>query len=317
MTISTTRTTAALLASDTWRVYQMMFSDYLEAVNAAPRTIETYGLAVEQLGSFLRGQGMPADPTKVTREYLVEWMRYLQRPREDGGQGVSAASALQRYRSIARFFAFLVETDEIPESPMLKMRPPRVPEKLVPVIREDDLRRLFDAVRGSDFESRRDQAIVSLFIDTGLRLSEIAGLDLDAIDLEEREAVLMGKGRRARRVRFVRETRADLQRYLLRRQQHAHARDSALWLGKKGRMTPSGIYQMIQRRCEQAGIDAVHPHMFRHTFAHQYLRAGGAEGDLMRVTGWKSRQMVDRYGASAAAERAAEAHDKFSPRRGF
>src|SRR5688500_9281758 len=99
MTIST-RTTASLLASDTWRVYQMMFSDYLEAVNAAPRTIQTYGLAVEQLGAFLRTQGMPADPTKVTREYLVEWMRYLQRPRDDAGQGVSAASALQRYRSI-------------------------------------------------------------------------------------------------------------------------------------------------------------------------------------------------------------------------
>ena len=99
--------------------------------------------------------------------------------------------------------------------------------------------------------------------------------------------------------------------------QHPHAEDVALWVGKRGRMTPNGVYQMIVRRCEDAGIARVHPHMFRHTFAHRYLLAGGAEGDLMRVTGWSSRQMVDRYGASAASERAAEAHDKFSPRRGL
>ena len=74
---------------------------------------------------------------------------------------------------------------------------------------------------------------------------------------------------------------------------------------------------MVQRRCEDADIAPIHPHMFRHTFAHLYLKAGGNEGDLMRVTGWRSRQMVDRYGASAATARAAEAHDRFSPRRGL
>ena len=87
---------------DTWEVYHMMFTDYLESVNAAPRSIETYGLAVRQLGEFLRERGMPADPTRVTREHLIEWMRYLQRPKGEGGQGVSAQTALQRYRSMSR-----------------------------------------------------------------------------------------------------------------------------------------------------------------------------------------------------------------------
>lgn len=88
----------------TWRVYQTLLSDHLEAVNAAPRTVETYGLAVGQLGEFLRAQRMPADPTAVSREHLIEWMRYLQRPIADGGQGVSAQTALQRFRSTSRFF---------------------------------------------------------------------------------------------------------------------------------------------------------------------------------------------------------------------
>jgi site-specific recombinase XerC len=244
-------------------------------------------------------------------------MRYLQRSKAEGGQGVAAQTAKQRFRSSYRFFVWLVETDEIRESPMAKMRPPSVPEKLVPVIANEDLKKLFKIVSGTDFESRRDKAIISLFIDCGVRVGEMAGLDLSDLDIDEREVVVLGKGRRARRIRFIRETRSDIQRYLLKRAQHPHAEDEALWLGKRGRLTESGLYRMIVRRCDEAGIDRTHPHAFRHTFAHQYLRRGGSEGNLMSVTGWRSRSMVDRYGASAASSRAADAHEHFSPRRGL
>lgn len=294
-----------------------MFADYLESVNAAPKTIFTYGIAVEQLGQFLAKSDLPLDPTFTTRDHLQAWMLYLQKSKADGGQGVVAQTAKQRFRSVSRFFAWLVDTDEIAESPMLKMKPPAVPEKLVPVIRQEDMKKLFKVVSGSDFESRRDKAIISMFIDTGLRLSEMAGIDQENIDWQDRMVAVLGKGRRVREVKFVAETRGDLNRYKLKRDQHPHADDDAFWLGKRGRLTGSGIYRMIVRRCEEAGIPKTHPHAFRHTFAHEYLRKGGSEGDLMRVTGWRSRSMVDRYGASAASARASEAHDKFSPRRGL
>lgn len=302
-------------AADTWRVYQTLFSDHLESANAAPLTIRTYLLAVRQLGEFLRSEGLSPDPAALGRETMVAWMRYLQRSADEGGQGLSAQSALQRYRSISRYFEFLVDAGDIAESPLAKVKPPRVPEKLVPVIGEGDLKKLLKAVAGADFESRRDRAIIGLFIDTGLRIAEMAGIRLDDLDLEEREVEVLGKGRRSRLIRFVKETRSDLQRYLLVRARHPHAESEWLWLGKRGQLTANGVYQMIQRRCEDAKIAPIHPHMFRHTFAHLYLKGGGSEGDLMKVTGWKSRQMVDRYGASAAAARAADAHDQFSPRR--
>jgi integrase len=73
-------------------------------------------------------------------------------------------------------------------------------------------------------------------------------------------------------------------------------------------MTVNGVGQMVRRRGAEAGIPELHPHMLRHTFAHSWLAEGGNEGDLMHITGWKSRAMVNRYGASAADQRARDAH---------
>ncbi|MFA6135033.1 MAG: tyrosine-type recombinase/integrase, partial [Phycisphaerae bacterium] len=296
--------------SGTWIAYQTLFTDHLEAVNKAPNTIRTYNIAVSQLGDFL---GHP-DPLKLKATDVVAFMRAVTRPKADGGLGLGDASALQRYRSIQQYFRWLHESGERRDNPMGKMKPPALPEKLVPVVSEGDIRKLLKACAGNAFDARRDRAIISLFIDTGMRLSEMACIKVADLDLVERSVVVMGKGRRRRVLAFVRETRTDIQRYVLARQRRRYASIDALWLGHKGTLTAPGIYQMLQRRCEEAGIPAIHPHQLRHTFAHMYLKAGGNEGDLMRVTGWKSRSMVDRYGASAASARALEAHERFSPR---
>jgi integrase len=86
-----------------------------------------------------------------------------------------------------------------------------------------------------------------------------------------------------------------------------------LWIGLRGRLTAYGVVMMLRRRGRQADLPGLHPHQFRHTFAHQWLAEGGGETDLTRLAGWKSRVMLQRYGASAADARAREAHRRLSP----
>lgn len=223
-----------------------------------------------------------------------------------------------RYRALQQFFNWLEDEEEkAGPNPMAKMKPPIVPEKPVPVLTPKQLRTLFAKVGGrKSFIDRRDEAILRLFADTGLRLAELAGLTIDDVDLDDQVAAVMGKGRRPRMVPFGAKTTAALDRYLRMRGRHRRADDPALWLGENNRqaMTVNGIDQMVRRRGTEAGIPELHPHMLRHTFAHSWLSEGGNEGDLMRITGWKSRAMVNRYGVSADDERARNAHRRMALR---
>jgi site-specific recombinase XerD len=101
-----------------------------------------------------------------------------------------------RYRALQQFFKWAVHEGEIAASPMVKMKPPHIPEEPPPLVSDADLARLLKACEGKDFLSRRDAAIIRLLLDTGMRRSELAGLRVGDIDFEHNVAVVMGKGRR-------------------------------------------------------------------------------------------------------------------------
>lgn len=283
------------------------FARSLRAANKAPRTVQTYLDALEIFERFLAARGMPRDVGAIRREHVEAFLVGLQE------RGRRPASVANRYRSLQQFFRWLVEDDEIPTSPMAKMRPPVVPVQPPEVLQPEHLRALLKVCEGSAFEARRDMAIVRLLIDTGMRRAECAGLKVSDVDFDHDVAVVLGKGRRSRAVPFGRKTAQALDRYLRLRARHPHAAADSLWLGLKGPLRDNSILLMLRRRGAQAGIPKVYVHLFRHTFAHQLLADGMQEGDVMRIAGWRSREMLGRYGASAADERARDAYRQHSP----
>ncbi|MGX7674562.1 tyrosine-type recombinase/integrase [Plantactinospora sp. DSM 117369] len=154
----------------------------------------------------------------------------------------------------------------------------------------------------------RDEALIRLYCNTGDRLSELGNLLVTDVDLNTESVHFHGKGAKDRRVRFRSKTARALSRYLRARNKHKGAVLPNLWLAGRGvaPLTPNGIKILLKRLGEAAGVPDVHAHRWRHSFAHEWKRAGGDMGDLMLLLGWTSEDMPRHYGASAAAEQAQE-----------
>jgi integrase/recombinase XerC len=192
---------------------------------------------------------------------------------------------------------------------MAKVPAPRAAEPVPPdVLTDSEMAALLAACSGSDLEAVRNKAIVLLLVTSGLRRAKVAALTLDDVNVQQQTVVVRrGKGSKWRVSVFSKAAALALSRWLRRRAKLSTRSDRLFISVRRGEaLTPSGVGQIIDKVGAAAGV-RVHTHRFRHRWAHSNLKAGIQERDLMKLAGWSSNQMLARYGAALAGERAVAA----------
>lgn len=273
------------------------FARDLRAADKSPNTIRLYTQAVRFFIDWLKAKGRPVTTESLTKHAIAGWLGELAESRQPGTVKV-------RYRGMRRFVKWAIAEGEIDHDPMANLHQPTVPDKPVPLVTDDEIAALIKTCDGKTFQGRRDEAIIRVLFDCGPRISELAGLTVDAVDLDHEVIHVIGKGRRARSIPFGAKTSRAIDRYKRFRRKHRHADADGFFLGERGPLTADGIDDILRQRAKKAGLDGLHAHRFRHTMAHDFLLHGGQERDLKRLAGWRSDAMLERYGSAAAVERA-------------
>lgn len=293
----------------------------------SPRTIEGYLIAVDNLEDWCQRTGRLEGYQQLDVTALNAYFADYRKTHTQGGVNTAQRRLRVFYGWLAGEYA-----DEGIRNPFDSPKLARY-AKSQPAPRaygSTFVQALIHHCQGSDFEAVRDTAIVRL-LDTGIRRGELAALWVDDVDLGNRiirVAALKGTRRDApvlridggvemrvgRIVPIGEETAAALARWLRMRSRHKLVKDRTrgpLWYSTRGRgrLKGNGIWRMLKRRAEQAGYDPamVTAHGFRHTRAHELMRSGTSDGNVMAVMGWRDRAMLDGYAANLAQQRAIEA----------
>ena len=301
---------------------------FLSSLKASNRYSEGYlaslETAVVMAAQYAEEQGWP-DVQEISTEHIEDYLSYLQdRERWFGERSYAEPRKLSKghinaqYRRLNRFFNWLVERKHIDENPLDDIEAPSLDEKTVPIVTEDQMRDLLtladpalSRTPAHRFRLTRDRAVLYAFWDTPGRLSEIAKLHLEDTDLVNGTLLVMGKGRKERKMPIGDTARSAIWDYLQEREALI-PRTGALWISEQGEaLLPNGICQILKRLARLANIEGMHPHRFRHSYAINALRARMPEQVLKIIGGWK--RIPETYFRTLGEEDAIDFHRQVSP----
>ena len=229
--------------------------------------------------------------------------------------GGLAPRSIQRRLSGARsFMNYLIREGQLKSNPGADVSAPQAPRKLPNTLDVDQMAQLLK-IEGDDPETVRDRAMLELFYSSGLRLSELVGLDLGAVDLADGTVRVTGKGNKTRIVPVGRHAREQIHAWLKIRVQLAGAAERALFVGPRGsRISPRTVQMRVQFWALRAGVSQrVYPHLFRHSFATHLLESSSDLRSVQEMLGHANISTTQIY-THLNFQHLAQVYDKAHPR---
>src|SRR5260221_2605513 len=244
----------------------------LRATRKSASTIRNYLAVLHILTDFLSERRLPLDVTRIRQEHLELFVI-------DQLERLTPGTAAARYGWLHTFFHWCVDVGELENDPMARMHKPAIPDAPPPIPAIDELRPLLKTCSGKDFASLRDLAIFYMLLDTGMRRSEVVNLTHEDVDMNSGRVTIRAKRSNGQdRTHYGRLTATSLMvldAYKRVRRGHHYAAYPNIFIAQRGALTGVGIYAIVRRRAEQAGLD-LRPHRVRPYFAPAWLAAGGS-----------------------------------------
>ena len=287
------------------------FLDYLRLErNYSERTIVSYRTDLREFEGYLKKTESELDWKKVHADHVRNWMVHLMEA------GRASTSVNRKLSSLRSFYRFLLRRKEIMVNPMSKVVGPKKKKPLPFFVREKDMNRLLDEIPFSDgFEGCRDRMILEMFYATGMRLSELIGLNEVDVDCSAKLIKVLGKRNKQRLIPFGNELAEDLLIYIKVKKEAFPDGSEAFFVRKNGgRMYPMQVYRLVKRNLfKVVKLKKRSPHVLRHTFATAMLNGNAELRAVQELLGHESLATTEIY-THATFEELKKVYEQAHPR---
>jgi len=259
--------------------------------NYSPETVRAYQSDCSEFIEFVSRTTGSTRPAKVDPLTIRAWLADL------AGRSRKRSTVARKISSLRSFFAWMKRAGHVRSNPASDVSSPRQERKIPRFLDEKDIRRLMECPDDSTPLGARDRAILEVLYATGIRVSELAGLDLHDLHRSDDELKVMGKGSKERWVFFGRGARRALDKYMAQRGRLPRGRSDALFLNRLGtRLTDRGVRRVVERYVKEASVrHRISPHGLRHSFATHLLDRGADLRAIQELLGHASLRTTQKY----------------------
>ncbi len=269
------------------------FLDYLRYErNYSDDTVKAYGEDIRQFQEFGGEDVGLQSPSEVVVDVVREWMIHLM------NLGYATTSVNRKLSSLRSYYKYLLRKGEVKVDPLRKITGPKNKKNLPVFVKESEMNRLLDDVDfGEGFEGCRDHLVIAMFYATGMRLSELIGLDDGDVDFAASVIKVTGKRNKQRLIPFGEELRAEMEAYVKQRDESVPVRSGAFFVRKTGeRLYPNIVRKIVTRNLSKVvTVKKRSPHVLRHTFATSMLNHDAELGAIKELLGHESLATTEIY----------------------